>query len=93
MSKKCSKALMITSYVFALAGICCFVVKLIEATLRSAHEWAEVFVILGFVFLGVALAIVGALAVVEKINNKKNQGKAEVSDEELLAKYKTKKNK
>ena len=27
-----------------------FIVKIIEATMRTAHDWAQVFVILGFVF-------------------------------------------
>ena len=93
MSKKCSKALVITSCAFALAGIVCFVVKLIEATMRTAHDWAQTFVVLGFVFLGIALAILCAMVVIEKINEMKSNKQGEVSDEDLLAKYKSKKTK
>ena len=93
MNKKSIKAFVITSCVFALAGIACFVVKLIEATMRTAHEWSQTFVILGFVFLGVALAILCAMVVIDAINQKSKNNKSDAPDEELLAKYKSKKNK
>ena len=90
MSKKSVKALMITSCAFGLAGIACFVVKLIEATMRTAHDWAKTFVILGFVFLGIALVILCTAVVVETIKEKKSENKGSESEEELLAKYKSK---
>jgi cell shape-determining protein MreD len=93
MNKKSVKAFIITSCVFALAGIACFVVKLIEATMRTSHDWAQTFVILGFVFLGVALAILCAMVIIDSINQKNKTNTDEVSDDELLAKYKSKKTK
>lgn len=91
MSKKSFKALLITSIIFAVAGVACFIVKLVELTMRTEHEWAKTFVILGFVFLAVALLIlVGAVAAENLIENRQAKN-PKLSDEELLAKYKTKK--
>jgi hypothetical protein len=52
-----------TSGLFTGLSLACFIVKIIEATMRTAHDWAQVFVILGFVFLGIALLILVVLLV------------------------------
>lgn len=78
------------SGLFAGLGIACFIVKLIEATLRTAHTWASTFVILGFVFLGLAVLVLCAMLLVDHLQSKNNNGK-EYSNEELLEKYKSKK--
>lgn len=91
MKKKCVKATLFASCIFAFAGIICFIVKLIEATMRTEHEWAQTFLTLGFVFLGVALLILVAMVVVDSILQKRNDN-VEISDEQLLEKYKSKKN-
>jgi putative effector of murein hydrolase LrgA (UPF0299 family) len=59
--------------------------------MRTAHDWAKTFVILGFVFLGIALVILCTAVVVETIKEKKSVNKGSESEEELLAKYKSKK--
>lgn len=79
-----------TSGLFTGLSLVCFIVKIIEATMRTAHDWAQVFVILGFVFLGIALLILVVIALLESCKEKKNVVKEEVSDQELLEKYKSK---
>lgn len=93
MNKKWVKACLFTSGVFAGAGVACFIAKIIEATMRTAHEWAETCVILGFVFLGISLLILCGMVVVDTLLTKKNDNKVSVSEEELLEKYKSKKRK
>ncbi len=91
MNKKYVKACLFTSGVFAGAGIACFIAKLIELTMRTAHAWAQTCLILGFVFLGVALLILCGMVIVDTLLSKKNENKASVSEEDLLEKYKSKK--
>ncbi len=79
-----------TSGLFTGLSLVCFIVKIIEATMRTAHDWAQVFVILGFVFLGIALLILVVIALLGSCKEKKNVVKEEVSDQELLEKYKSK---
>lgn len=79
-----------TSGLFTGLSLVCFIVKIIEATMRTAHNWAQVFVILGFVFLGIALLILVVIALLGSCKEKKNVVKEEVSDQELLEKYKSK---
>ena len=78
------------SGLFTGLSLACFIVKIIEATMRTAHDWAQVFVILGFVFLGIALLILVVIALLGLYKDKKNVVKEEVSDQELLEKYKSK---
>lgn len=90
MKNKSLKPWFITSSIFAGAGIVCFIVKLIELTMRTAHTWAQTFVILGFVFLGIALLILCGLVIIESVKEKKNVNQVQVSEEQLLEKYKSK---
>lgn len=83
----------VTSGVFCGLGVVCFIVKLIELTMREAHAWAEVFEILGFVFLGIALLIVLVVYFIGATLEKKNANKVQVPEEELLKQYKSKSNK
>ncbi len=85
--KKCT----IASIIVAGLGLVCFLVKLIESFTREAHNWAKIFVILGFVFVGVALIILIVTMIMGNQFEKKDSKIEKKSDEELLAKYKSKK--
>lgn len=80
----------VTSGIFGGLGVVCFIVKLIEFTMREAHDWANVFEILGFVFLGIALLIVLVVYIIGASIEKKNADKVQISEEELLKQYKSK---
>lgn len=92
MNKRNFNKGLIASCVFGGLGVICFIIKLIEFTMRTEHEWAKTFVVLGFVFIGIALIILCAIAGAEVISEKKNGNKDNLDDKELLAKYKSKKN-
>ena len=85
--KKCT----IASIIVAGLGLVCFLVKLIESFTREAHKWAKTFVIVGFVFVGVALIILIVTMIMGNQFEKKDSKIEKKSDEELLAKYKSKK--
>lgn len=85
--KKCT----IASIIVAGLGLVCFLVKLIESFTREAHDWAKTFVILGFVFVGIALVMLVVTMIVGNQFEKKESQIEKKSDEELLAKYRSKK--
>ena len=91
MNKRNFKKGFLAACVFGGLGFVCFIVKLIELTMRTEHAWAKTFVVLGFIFVGIALVISCAMAASEAINEKKNANKGIENEEELLAKYKSKK--
>ena len=79
----------IASGTFAALGVICFIVKFVELTLRTEHKWAETFVVLGIVFLAIAILVLGVVVLKEVLKNK-NTTQSSVSEEELLSKYKSK---
>lgn len=85
--KKCT----IASLCVAGLGLICFIVKLIESFAREAHDWAKTFVILGFVFIGIALIMLLLTAIIGNKLEKKEAQVVKKSDEELLSKYRSKK--
>lgn len=84
------KPWVVTSSIFGGLGLVCLIVKIIEATMREAHDWVKVFEILGFAFLTIAVIILVVVLIVGTAKEKKNANKTQVSEEELLEKYKSK---
>ena len=93
MSNKSFKGWLITSGTFAGAGLICIIVKFVELSMRTEHAWAQSFLIAGLSLIGVALLILIGVIIAGAIIDKKNANKPVVSDEEILAKYKSKGNK
>lgn len=91
MKEQTIKKWTIASLAVAGLGIICFIVKLIESFTREAHDWAKTFVILGFVFVGIALIMLVVVMIIGNQVVKKEEQVDKKSDEELLAKYRSKK--
>ncbi len=91
MKEQTIKKLTIGSLGVAGLGIICLIVKLIESFTREAHEWATTFLVLGFVFLGIALVAIVVIMLIGNNLEKKQTNTKKVDDEELLKKYKSKK--
>lgn len=87
MSDKSYKSWLVASISVAAIGVLCFIVKFIELSMREAHAWAQTFVVLGIVFLGVALLMLVAVIICSNILEKKQANKPQQTDEEILAKY------
>ena len=91
MKEQTIKKCVISAMAVAGVGIICFLVKIIESFTREAHDWAKTFLVLGFVFVGLALAMLVVIMVLSNLLEKKVQTVEKKSDEELLTKYKSKK--
>ena len=92
MSNKSFKGWLTTSGIFAGAGLICLIVKFIELGMRTEHAWAQVFLIVGLCLIAVAILILVGVVIAGNVIEKRNEGKPEVTDEDILAKYKSKKN-
>lgn len=90
MSKKCYKRWIVSSLTAAIIGIICFIVKIVESTMRTEHEWAQTFLILGFVFVGLALVLLILASIFNAVGEAKKSKNSNGSEEEILAKYKSK---
>lgn len=82
----------IGSGVFALVGIVLYAIVLGESFTRDVSpDWVSKVKVWGLVFLLLALVTLVCIVVLAMVFDKKNKSKKQVSDEELLSKYKSKK--
>ena len=82
----------IGSGVFALVGIVLYAIVLGESFTRDVSpDWVSKVKVWGLVFLLLALVTLVCIVVLAIVFDKKNKSKKQVSDEELLSKYKSKK--
>ncbi len=85
------KCLFATGAVAAI-GIISFIVVLIESFAREEHTWTKSFLIVGIVFVSLGILMMIGTIVWSSIIEKKNIKNPRQSDEEILAKYRSKKN-
>ncbi len=92
--KKLFKALYIATAIIAGVGLICLIIKLVESLMRDVSPaWISTVTTVGIVMLAIALAMLIGIIVLASVLEKKNANNPKKSEEELLAQYKSNKNK
>lgn len=85
----------ITSAAFGGIGLILWIIVICEKLFSTAvsPSWVKVLQVLGLIGFAIALLILIVIVVVATIDEKKTNKAVKVSDEDILAKYKSRKNK
>ena len=85
----------ITSAVFGGIGVILWLIVICEKLFSKAvsPSWVKVLQVLGLIGFAVALFILIVIVIVAAFDDKKTSKAVKVSDEEILSKYKSRKNK
>ena len=85
----------ITSAVFGGIGVILWLIVICEKLFSKAvsPSWVKVLQVLGLIGFAIALFILIVIVIVAAIDDKKTSKTVKVSDEEILSKYKSRKNK
>ncbi len=87
------KAMFIAAAIFAAVGLICFIIKGVEYMMRDVSpKWINTVTIVGIVAFVVAVVILVGIIIFASIVDKENVNHPKKSDEELLAQYKSNKN-